>query len=344
VVVLQSKEYPALYCPFPPVLNPQALAAEQHTAEFVIKFKLLKTEDSPAYDHFNVSRLSRLVARACPTANFADLAFASDLMAYLFLLDDDCDEDSIGKNPQELKLLFEDLLSIMRQPVQTLPVPTNPDDRTVKWKSALQHIWQQLPTQASPEWQLRFINNLAQSIQANMWEAANRAQHLVPELATYVKMRALTNGFYWCCDLSELIEQIQLPDWIREHAAVQNLGHIATNVTGWFNDIVSLHKEIAHGDVHNLVLVLQHQQNLTLTQALHQAILRHNDKVKAFLDFERQLPSFGSQYDQELTRYLAVMHDWMRSNVDWSLETGRYQIDPAIRIDFGKHETVGIGA
>jgi 5-epi-alpha-selinene synthase len=353
---------PLLYCPYPAVLNTHAATVEQYTEHWAIRFKLLQN-DSHSYQHFTASKLSRLVARACPTASLKDLTFASDLMTYLFLLDDACDEAAIGRDPRQLKLLFTDLLNIMRQP---LPESSNLDyasstaptfenltaadadgsssnsSQAQLWKSALHDIWQRLPQQASAEWRLRFVANLEQSIQANIWEAANRKQQCVPDMSEYIKMRALTNGFYWCCDLSELIERIQLPVWMREQVEIRHLANIATNVTGWFNDIVSLRKEQARGDVHNLVLILQYQQNLTLEQALQQAILQHNTQVQAFLDLERQLPSFGEDFDAELKRYLAVMHNWMRSNVDWSLESGRYQIDAAIKVTYGIAEMANL--
>lgn len=337
-----------IYCPFPATLNPLAQPLEQHTANWVREFKLVNT-DKLSQSRFNVSKFSRLVARACPTASFEGLALASDLMALLFLLDDHCDQAAIGKQPGNLKPVFNHLLEILNS-LATTPAtePASPESSVLSsgqkavipadlmpFVNALSNIRQRLRhyPDSSSDWLQRFTKNLRDSIEANLWEAANRANRRIPDLATYTAKRALTNGFYWCQDLSELVEQINLPAQVREAPHVRQLAQTATNITGWFNDIVSLEKELRFNDIHNLVLILQHEYQLTdLQEALKQAINLHNQQVERFIELAAKLPyfAFASSFPKEanleynLRRYIAAMQIWIRSNVDWSLESGRY--------------------
>lgn len=125
-------------------------------------------------------------------------------------------------------------------------------------------------------------------------------------------------------DLAFLSEKITLPDVVREHPAVAALAQVCTNVVCFANDVYSCHKEQQAKDVHNLVVVLQHQCLCSWQDALDQAALLHNGEMQTFLSLEQQLSRYEWASDQNLQRYVGVMRSWIRGNFDWSQETGRY--------------------
>jgi 5-epi-alpha-selinene synthase len=100
---------------------------------------------------------------------------------------------------------------------------------------------------------------------------------------------------------------------------------MANNVVCWSNDIISLDKEMKRGDVHNLVLALRCEHQLVLQEAIDHAGELHDAEVRAFIDLEPRLPSFGAAVDAELARYVVILRSWMRGNLDWSHASGRYR-------------------
>jgi 5-epi-alpha-selinene synthase len=104
---------------------------------------------------------------------------------------------------------------------------------------------------------------------------------------------------------------------------------MANNLISWCNDLVSLEKEMRVGDVHNLVVVLQHHHQISLQQAIHMAIEQHNAEMKAYLELEPQVPSFGPDIDPQVQLYLRGLRHWMRGNLDWGLTAKRYMFKTA---------------
>jgi 5-epi-alpha-selinene synthase len=99
----------------------------------------------------------------------------------------------------------------------------------------------------------------------------------------------------------------------------------SNNVVCWANDIISLEKEVQRGDVHNLVLVLQQKLDLSLQEAIDRAAEMYNAEIQTFVKLEPHLPSFGKPVDANLRTFVSVLRTRMRGNLDWSLESGRYQ-------------------
>ena len=118
---------------------------------------------------------------------------------------------------------------------------------------------------------------------------------------------------------------MELPNKVRANKTVQKLKLIANNIVAWSNDIIGLEWEMELGDVHNLVLVLQREHQLTLQEAINRAAELCNEEVRKFMDLESRRPSFGPVTDPKLQHYVLGLRYWMRGYIDWALETERYQ-------------------
>src|SRR5579859_4878542 len=108
---METIRYPSLASPFTPGMNPHALAVEDGTYRWVERYGLL--------DRARSARLSRLLyghlmARAYPLAPLPALQLIADWNTWLFLLDDQCDEAGLGRNPTQLAEVHAALLAIMR--------------------------------------------------------------------------------------------------------------------------------------------------------------------------------------------------------------------------------------
>jgi hypothetical protein len=85
-------------------------------------------------------------------------------------------------------------------------------------------------------------------------------------------------------------------------------------------------------DMHNLALVLQHEAGMSLQAAVDEVASFVKREVKSFVALEATLPSFGSTVDSSVRRFVEVLRTWMRGNLDWSYESGRYQVAAEERI------------
>ncbi len=139
-------------------------------------------------------------------------------------------------------------------------------------------------------------------------------------------MRPLTGGLSIVDELVEIVEGTHLPQEVRDHASVRRLIDASHNVTCWANDVLSLEKELRHGDVNNLVMVLREADGLGLQEAVDRAVAMHDAEVDAFVGLSGRLPSFGPYVDAKLERYVSSLKARMRGVLDWSHETGRYRV------------------
>lgn len=308
-------QIPDLYCPFPSALSPYTESIQQQINQWMIDHQYLKTER--AVKRFNAGKFAWTTGRAHPFASHDDILLVATYMSWLFMLDDLCDEESLGKQPERLQQVQTEIIDYMRH-----PRPMTPDDSPVM--VGLSDVWDRMRTKATPDWVERFIATFEDYARGCIWEAHNRVTNTTPSVIEYTEMRRKTSALYIFFDLIELADGVRLPLEILEHEHVQNLKLMANDGVAWFNDIVSLEKEIKAGDIHNLVLVMQHERDLDLQESVDSASGLFNALIEAYMELEADTPSFGTEIDAELQRYLAGLRYWVRGNIDWSYETGRY--------------------
>jgi len=305
---------PPLDCPIPAHLNPQAELAQANSLAWATQFNLVRPQ-SRAYQQLQVARFGWLAARTYPEASAADLSLITYWATWFFLHDDLCDESEMGSRPQQLASLDAHFSAILDG--SAMPDPTQP------LALALADLAEQLRQRAGSAWCGRFAHSVRQCFQANFWEATGRLNQTRPDLFTYLKMRPFTGAVYTGFDLIHLAEDIDPNASFLSHLHVQQLAHMAGNLICWHNDILSLPKELQEGNPYNLVLILQRQRRLSLTEAKRQAIQMCNQEMQAYLSLLAQTPSFGVEEDQ--TRdYLNGLSNWIRGHLDWCRETSRY--------------------
>jgi 5-epi-alpha-selinene synthase len=314
---------PALFCPFASTLNRHAEVVERDTIAWANRFHLL--DDDDVRRRLCSVRVGWLVAHAYPNASCEGLQLLTDWTTWLFLQDDQCDENGIGKQPDRLAALHARSLEVLRGAQLTA------NDRALS--HALLDLRQRMEQYHVEGWMPRFIRSFESSLNASIWEATNRQRGVIPDVATYMNKRAFTGGLYTHIVLQELTENLQLPAAVREHSVIQQLTRMTVNVVCWANDLFSLMKEINQGDVHNLVLSLQHKHPISLQEAVDRAAALHDTEVRAFIELALRVPSFGTEVDAELKRYIAILRSWMRGNLDWSYMSGRYPLPETITTD-----------
>jgi Terpene synthase family 2, C-terminal metal binding len=307
-----------VFCPFPARTSPHAAELDRYAIDWATRHGFLPTARHRAA--FARARFASLVARAYPDAGHADLCLAVSWLTFTFMLDDHL-ETVLGRQPESQRDLADRVLRYLRGgPVPALPKPL---------AGALTDVWTRTVartrTDAGAVWRGRFAGHVAQYLAANAWEADNRSRGRVPPVAEYLRMRrhsAATSMFF---DLAETLAGLEPATDPYAEAAVTLLRQHAANVVAWFNDLVSWPKEAAAGDPHNFVLLAHRELGIPLAEAVRYVVGRHDREVRSFLAAGRDFA--GRRAD--LRRHVASLEHWMRANVDWSRESGRYARDEA---------------
>lgn len=307
--------FPPLFCPFPTAMNPHADLVQERAITWARRLHLQHRE--AAYRRLNRLQYGMLMAQAYPSASLEGLQLVADWSTWLFLLDDQCDEAGIGREPEQMARLHAQFLAVL--------YGTPPAPHADPLAHGLWDIYLRLRNQKDTEWIQRFRESVRMYFEANVWEATNRRSGRTPDVVTYCTMRPFTSAVYPCLMLIEVTENLDIPAEILQHPSVQRLGLMTNNVISWANDLVSCEKERQQGDVHNLVLVIAHEYRISLAAAMDKVVALHDAEVRAFMALAWHLPTITPEIDADLERYITGMRFWMRANLDWSMAAARYR-------------------
>lgn len=308
---------PKLFSPFPSRINPHADEVHERTIEWLHSFRVFK--DEVAYKRFHATKIGRLAARFHPDASPETLLLVSKWYAWMFFRDDQRDESELGEQPELLTASNDWFIRILEG--------SKPDDGDDALALALWDLrvqaWEETHLGA---WMDRFIGSIREHFESTVWEAANRSRGAIPDIDSYIRMRPVTGGLNVDTQFIEIAEHARLPATVRGNPILQTLTRTSNNSVCWANDIFSLKKEAQSNEVHNLVLILEHEENLTQEAAVVRAIEMHNAEVKTFVEAIPQLwASVGEQPNENLERFVEVLMTRMRGFLDWANESGRYE-------------------
>jgi len=305
---------PTLHCPIPAKCNPFAEFAQAQSLEWAIKFNLVQPQ-TKAYQHLQFARFGWLAAQTYPHASGEDLVLITIWATWFFLHDDLCDESEIGLQPEQLAKLDAHFISILNG--SAVPDPDRP------LALALANLAQQLYLRSGKDWYQCFVKSVQQCFNANLWEAIGRLSLEIPDRCYYLKMRLFTGAVYTGFNLINLAWDIDPQAKFLQDDRVKQLTQMAGNLICWQNDILSLPKEVKEGNPYNLVLILQREDSLSLTEAKCQTIQMCNHEMQMYLYLFAQIPFFGEE-QLEARQYLNGLSDWIRGHLDWCLNTHRY--------------------
>lgn len=299
---------PALYSPFPRRMSPHFSAASEHAAGWVERLCLFP--DEGARRRFIAMDIPRLSAMAYPSCSAAALELATDWCVWLFAWDDRCDRTPIGRSPGELSRAHAEYRAIL--------AGAGPDSAAPPLSHALADLRDRMLAMSDPSFFERFAARVEDYFRGCVWEAENRARSVVPERRSYVTMRPACGAVDTAFELFALTDGAGPPGPARERFA--ELERAANNVICWANDILSVHRELASGDVHNLVIILMHEERLSLGDALVRAARMHDAEVRRYQEIERRLALDGA-----VSHRCSLIRAWIAANQEWSLSTSRYR-------------------
>jgi hypothetical protein len=83
--------------------------------------------------------------------------------------------------------------------------------------------------------QRRFIETFEYFFQAISQQALDRANGVIPDLASYIALRRDTSGCKPCWALIEYANNLDIPDHVMNHPIICNLGEAANDLVTWSN-------------------------------------------------------------------------------------------------------------
>ncbi|XYI03583.1 terpene synthase family protein [Sorangium sp. So ce1128] len=246
----------------------------------------------------------------------ADNALATQWMIWLFMFDDQFDDGLPGRNISDIEGTVLEYIELCANPFRFAP--------RAPAAEALCELFSRTLPRMPVSWGNRFRTHFIRYLSTYSWSAWNHLQGIVPELNSYLENRYHSGGMVPSMDLIELTEGLDLPTEVILSEPVDRLSRACGNVVCWSNDIVSLAKEQARGDVTNLVVVLRHLYKCSLQEAVDRVNAKIVEEVRLFEEIESSLPEYQPGVSSQLKKYIAGLKAWMRGNLDWSAETHRY--------------------
>ncbi len=301
---------------WPSTPNIHAAEAHEATKSLALKFNLITQAQ---VEKFDKSAFALLAAYACPKSPPERLKIVNDWNSWLFFFDDQADEQySREGHPLSLEDYMQECTSILR----TGCIRQNPTGLELFTLNIRNRISQF----ASETWLSRFVADVSDYLFIGTLNAArNWTSGITPDISTYLRQRRYDSSLYACETLLELADKnLELDEEVLGNPNFHTLRQICNDVVAFSNDIFSYEKEVLlHKNPNNLLHVLMVNESLSLDQATTWAIRLINSDIDMFMALEQRLLA-EIRHDARVIAYLQGLKAWMRGNVLWSLQTGRY--------------------
>ncbi|MCQ9130330.1 terpene synthase family protein [Streptomyces hilarionis] len=306
----------------PPVaaVSPDLDGARRHNLDWVRRFGLVGDERSQAW--YTSWDMPRLAALGFPHARGAALDLCADAMGFFFVFDDQFD-GPLGRDPAETARVCQRLIDV----AHGAPPPAGADPCT----AAFADIRARTADGAHPAWIARTAHEWEYYFAAHAHEAAGRLRGTPADLDSYLQVRRGIAATDLPLSLGERAAGIAVPAAAFHSPQLRIMRRAAIDVTLMCNDVYSLEKEEARGDVDNVVLVLERSRRLTRSAALAAARTEVDALVARFGTLAAQVPAVCAQLAlpsgqrAAVEGYVRLMTDWMSGYHAWQTGTQRYR-------------------
>ncbi|MFD1829634.1 isoafricanol synthase [Streptomyces desertarenae] len=310
-----------LEIPFAGAISSDVEEARLHTLCWLRDFGLLR--DGSDLREYDALRLERAMARFYPRARGEDLALATDVNGWFFVFDDQFDGE-LGQRPDAVARLLDSLVRVMDGDAPSAGAEAGP------LVEGFRDLWRRVNDGMGPLWRHRFREHWHGYLLAHHREALNRSGDALPGIDEYLAARRHSIGIQPCLDLAERFGRYTLPRELHEGFPLREMRRITDEVAIFVNDIVSLDKELAVGDVNNAVILLARGTGRSVRECVPEVCAAANGRVARFLEhaalLSARLEGTGTPgaVRAQVADYVDGMRNVMRGNLDWSLESRRY--------------------
>lgn len=310
--------------PFPHALSPDLDGARRHHLQWVRRLGLVG-EGRPLEWYVSWD-MPALAAHGFPYASGPALDLCADAMGFFFVFDDQFD-GPLGHDPARAAALCQHLIDIVHG--------TAPGPAADACTRAFADIWARSIEGAHPGWITRCAHEWEYYFATQAHEAIGRLRGTPGDMEYYLQVRRGIAGTALTISLAERAAGIHVPAAAFHSPQLRLMRDIAVDVPMMCNDVYSLEKEEARGDVDNIVLVIEHQGG-SRQAAIEQARLEVRQRVDGFQELAQQIPGLCAQLGlpggqtAAVRTYVEVMGAWMSGYDTWQRQTRRYTTAPAV--------------
>ncbi|MER5322800.1 4-epi-cubebol synthase [Streptosporangium roseum] len=302
---------PPLPCPFPSEVNPYVEQVDKETLEWLIDSEML--DDAETVERYRQAKYGWLSARTYPYAEHHTLRLVSDWCVWLFAFDDAfCESD---RRAAEIARALPQLYAVL----EDLDVGSEVDDVFAK---SLLEIKGRIAAYGDDEQLDRWRNVTKDYLFAQVWEAANREDEVVPSLEDYIFMRRRTGAMLTVFALIDVASgrSLSADEW--RHPGMRAITESANDVVVWDNDLISYAKESNSGNSrNNLVNVLAQHRHYSRQEAMEEIGEMRNQAIADMVAVRPSLEALGSD---AVLAYVRGLEFWISGSVDYSLTSSRY--------------------
>lgn len=279
-----------------------------------------------AHVHANGLRYTDLVAGYYVGAPTAALQVISDFSIWFFIWDDHHGAYARNHADQRWARLRDALYVVLDKP-SDFARDSNP--LLAGFADCVLRFGKQL----SRDWNRRFAMHFHAVIDGYDQEYRERTVGYVPLVDDYLQLRCQTFGYLVWLDCLELAAGKELLPEVIAWDEYRRAGFASQEFSGWYNDLCSLPKELASGELHNLGISLIHHRGLSRSQALAEVRDLTTQRVQDFILAEEAVlcrlsrEGLSTEVDAAVRHCLFNMRNWISSVYWFHHESGRYQID-----------------
>lgn len=281
-------------------------------------FRSANSVQLPISDKIKESKLGYFVGRMFPDGDFNELCLAYDYAFIFIWLDDFIDSVPKGRKSEVINKFLTSSRNIFHLN-QGVKIGDN------LFVAELDKVWHRFTQLAQKDWLELFIKVNEETFQAFEWEARNHDAGGNPLITDYLQRKIYITGGLTLSAISLWINKIDLPLDMYYSSLVQELISSAMLIPSLANDIHSLLKEQESSEF-NIVTLLKEEKGGSIEDAVKEAIDLHNTCLARFIELSRNRPSFGTEIDKELNRYISSLETIIAGYSAWAtMDTARYQ-------------------
>lgn len=306
---------PAPFCPIPPVVPAAGAEALQWRSNEWMRHSGMYG-DPTQRDRLERVNVGYLTAHGVPDGLPDRTQVVSDVVMWLFAVDDYCDETDMARRPAAYAAFATQVQRAVEAP-EVAAFDGNP------YVAGARDLRLRLESSGATTWQMmRWAYGIRMFLFGQVRESHARALRERPDLTDFMALRLDTAGVLPVYALIDYARGIELPGTQVNHPTVRALTEMAIMLIALDDEIVSFHKECHRSpDDLNIIGLLAHHQNLAPAQALAEAIMIR-DKVMA--RFFQLGGIVAARADKTLAAYITGLGTWVRAWMDWSYDVDRY--------------------
>ncbi|MCC2280861.1 terpene synthase family protein [Streptomyces sp. ET3-23] len=274
-----------LWCPIDVQRAPKEERRQAHQASIIWAEAVGLATPGPELSWYSQWNAAEFAARVFTRCTGEDFALATQWFGWMNVLDDRLETTSLEGLPSQLApldMIFEsDGAHSNGAHLSATPL-----------SKALADLWARTQPRMSSAWRARMAYLWQQCSQGFLWEARNRLTGHPPRLADYMTRRVAAGGAEFCLALTEGLYKEELDDETYYSGPLANLRTSACEHICWANDLLTLEREEARGDLHNLVLVIQAAHGLSRAEAVSTVARMTNHRMHAVITTSGMVPAY----------------------------------------------------